>query len=128
RGDLVGVGLGGWLVVGVLLVAVALPLYWILGTSLKTGRQILMSEAVYFPRPFTVENYVYLFEETRFALWLRNSALTALASTLFSLAMGAAGAYALTRLRFTGRRTFEALVLITYLVPPGLPFTPLYRT
>jgi multiple sugar transport system permease protein len=47
---------------------------------------------------------------------------------LFSLALGAAGAYALTRLRFPGRRTFGALVLITYLVPPGLMFIPLYRT
>src|SRR5262249_42454521 len=115
-----------WLVVGLLLAVVALPLYWILDTSFKTGRQILMSQAIYVPRPFTLENYGYLFQETRFALWLRNSALTAVASTLFSLAMGAAGAYALTRLRFAGRRTFGALVLITYLVPPRLLFIPLH--
>src|SRR5262249_8816352 len=106
-----------WLVAGFLLLLVAVPLYWILDTSFKTGRQILMSQGIYAPRPFTLENYLYLFTETRFALWLRNSALTAVASTLFSLAMGAAGAYALTRLRFAGRRTFGALVLITYLVP-----------
>jgi multiple sugar transport system permease protein len=116
-----------WIVVAFLLVVVTLPLYWILDTSFKTGRQILMSQAIYVPRPFTLENYVYLFTETRFARWLRNSAVTAIASTLFSLAVGA-GAYALTRLRFPGRRTFGALVLITYLVPPGLMFIPLYRT
>ena len=117
-----------WLVVMSLLLLVAVPLYWILATSFKTGRQILMSEGVYFPRPFTLENYLYLFQETRFALWLRNSAVTAVASTLISLAIGSAGAYALTRLRFPGRRSFGALVLITYLVPPGLMFIPLYRT
>src|SRR5262245_64069689 len=87
-----------------------------------------MSEAIYVPRPFTLENYLYLFEETRFAQWLRNSTVVAVASTLISLAIGSAGAYALTRLRFPGRRTFGALVLITYLVPPGLMFIPLYRT
>src|SRR5262249_52290084 len=42
-----------WLVVGLLLAVVALPLYWILDTSFKTGRQILMSQAIYVPRPFT---------------------------------------------------------------------------
>jgi multiple sugar transport system permease protein len=117
-----------WLVVGLLLLLVAVPLYWILDTSFKTGRQILMSEAIYIPRPFTIENYLYLFEETRFARWLRNSAVVAVASTFVSLAIGSAGAYALTRLRFPGRRVFGALVLITYLVPPGLMFIPLYRT
>jgi ABC-type glycerol-3-phosphate transport system permease component len=57
-----------WLVAAFLLVLVAVPLYWILDTSFKTGRQILMSQAIYAPRPFTLENYVYLFTETRFAL------------------------------------------------------------
>jgi ABC-type glycerol-3-phosphate transport system permease component len=117
-----------WLAVSILLLLVAVPLYWIVVTSLKTGRQILMSQAIYIAKPFTLENYTYLFEETRFVLWLRNSAVTAVASTILSLAIGAAGAYALTRLRFAGRRAFGALVLITYLVPPGLMFIPLYRT
>jgi len=117
-----------WLAVGILLFLVAVPLYWIVVTSLKTGRQILMSQAIYIAKPFTLENYTYPFEETRFVLWLRNSAVTAVASTMLSLAIGAAGAYALTRLRFAGRRAFGALVLITYLVPPGLMFIPLYRT
>src|SRR5262249_6805010 len=79
-------------------------------------------------RPATLENYVYLFAESRFGLWLLNSAITATLSTLLSLAIGAAGAYALARLRFAGRRTFGSIVLITYLVPPGLMFIPLYQT
>src|SRR5256886_2160288 len=117
-----------WLAVGILLFLVAVPLYWIVVTSLKTGRQILMSQAIYIAKPFTLENYTYLFEETRFVLWLRNSAVTAVASTMLSLAIGAAGAYALTRLRFAGRRAFGALVLLTHLLPPRPLFIPPYRT
>jgi multiple sugar transport system permease protein len=123
-----GATVARWLVLTLILAVVFLPMYWIVVTSLKAGRQILLSESPYVPRPFTVENYVYLFEESRFALWIRNSAVTATASTLLSLAIGAAGAYSLTRLRFPGRRTFGALVLVTYLVPPGLMFIPLYQT
>jgi multiple sugar transport system permease protein len=120
--------LARWTVLAVILLIVSVPMYWIVVTSLKTGRQILLSESPYVPRPFTIDNYVYLFQESRFALWIRNSVVTATASTLLSLAIGAAGAYALTRLRFPGRRTFGGVVLITYLVPPGLMFIPLYRT
>jgi multiple sugar transport system permease protein len=117
-----------WAVLALILVIVFVPMYWILVTSFKTGRQILLSQNVYAPAPFTVENYLYLFEESRFALWFRNSAITATASTLLSLLIGTAGAYALTRLRFAGRRTLGAIVLVTYLVPPGLMFIPLYQT
>jgi multiple sugar transport system permease protein len=117
-----------WAVLAVILAIVFVPMYWILVTSFKTGRQILLSQNVYAPEPFTVENYLYLFEESRFALWFRNSAITATASTLLSLLIGTAGAYALTRLRFAGRRTLGAVVLVTYLVPPGLMFIPLYQT
>jgi multiple sugar transport system permease protein len=120
--------LARWLVLALIMAIVFVPMYWIVVTSFKTGRQILLSQSVYAPRPFTIDNYVYLFEESRFALWIRNSAITATASTLLSLAIGTLGAYSLTRLRFPGRRTFGGLVLITYLVPPGLMFIPLYQT
>jgi ABC-type glycerol-3-phosphate transport system permease component len=120
--------LARWTVLALIILIVFVPMYWILVTSFKTGRQILLSQSVYLPRPFTLDNYVYLFEESRFALWIRNSAITATASTLLSLVIGTAGAYALTRLRFPGRRTLGAIVLITYLVPPGLMFIPLYQT
>jgi multiple sugar transport system permease protein len=117
-----------WAVLALILAIVFVPMYWIVVTSFKTGRQILLSQNVYAPQPFTVENYLYLFEESRFALWFRNSAITATASTLLSLLIGTAGAYALTRLRFAGRRSLGAIVLVTYLVPPGLMFIPLYQT
>jgi len=120
--------LARFVVLALIVAIVFVPMYWIVVTSFKTGRQILLSQNVYVPRPFTIDNYVYLFQESRFALWIRNSAITATASTLLSLAIGTFGTYALTRLRFPGRRTFGGLVLITYLVPPGLMFIPLYQT
>src|SRR5207244_13116638 len=73
------------IVLALILGIVFVPMYWIVVTSFKTGRQILLSQSVYVPRPFTLDNYVYLFEESRFALWIRNSAITASASTLLSL-------------------------------------------
>src|SRR5262249_58498238 len=62
------------------------------------------------------------------ALWPRTTATPARATPLLSPPTATAGAYSLTRLSFPGRRTFGAVVLITYLVPPGLMFIPLYRT
>jgi multiple sugar transport system permease protein len=112
---------------GVLLLIVFAPLYWVIVTSLKTAAQTLMSQKVYYPSPAVLDNYTYLFTETRFSRWLLNSALTALGSTVIALTAGSLGAYVLTRLRFPGRKFFANAVMITYLVPPGLMFIPLYQ-
>jgi len=105
------------------------PFYWMAITSIKSNSELLdhTKNPLFVLQP-NLQNYADLFFKTNFIRWTINSAVVALASTFISLTIGSAGAYALTRLRFPGRRVFGALVLITYLVPPGLMFIPLYRT
>ena len=79
------------------------------------------------PRPFTWENYTGLWSETRFPLWLRNSAITAVVVTRHHHGHRVPGGYAVARLRFPGRESVASLILILYLIPPALLFIPLYR-
>jgi multiple sugar transport system permease protein len=116
-----------WVTLGILLLIVFLPIYWVLITSLKGTRQILMSESIYYPDPPTLQHYIELFTESRFVLWMANSVIAACGSTAIALVTGCLGAYALTRLRFPGKKVFSSAVMITYLVPPGLMFIPLYQ-
>jgi multiple sugar transport system permease protein len=116
-----------WVTLGILLLIVFLPIYWVLITSLKGTRQILMSESIYYPDPPTLQHYIELFTESRFWLWMVNSVIVACGSTAIALVTGCLGAYALTRLRFPGQKLFASAVMITYLVPPGLMFIPLYQ-
>jgi multiple sugar transport system permease protein len=110
-----------------LLLIVFIPIYWVLITSLKNTRQILLSESVYYPNPPTLRHYIDLIVESRFGLWMLNSVLVAFGSTAIALAAGCLGAYALTRLRFPGKKLLASVVMITYLIPPGLMFIPLYQ-
>ena len=79
------------------------------------------------PRPFTWENYTGLWRDTRFPLWLRNSAITAVVVTAITTVISCLSGYAVARLRFPGREAVASLILILYLVPPALLFIPLYR-
>jgi multiple sugar transport system permease protein len=116
-----------WVTLGILLLIVFLPIYWVLITSLKGTRQILMSESIYYPDPPTLQHYLELFTESRFLRWMVNSVMVACGSTAIALVTGGLGAYALTRLRFPGKKMVASAVMITYLVPPGLMFIPLYQ-
>ena len=113
-------------VLGLLLLLVLFPFYWMTVTSFKTEDQMRSLVSMFWPSPFVVENYTQLLTKTDFAIWYRNSAAVAISSTLVATAIGTIGAYALARLRFLGRAFLSSATLITYLVPPSILFIPLY--
>jgi len=115
-----------YLFVGLLLLFVLFPFYWMTVTSFKTEDQMRSLVSMFWPSPFVVENYTQLLTKTDFAIWYRNSAFVAVSSTFLATAVGTIGAYALARLRFLGRAFLSSATLITYLVPPSILFIPLY--
>jgi multiple sugar transport system permease protein len=113
-------------VLGLLLVLVLFPFYWMTITSFKTEDQMRSLVSMFWPSPFVVENYTQLLTKTDFGVWYRTSAAVSISSTLVATAIGTIGAYALARLRFLGRAFLSSATLITYLVPPSILFIPLY--
>jgi multiple sugar transport system permease protein len=108
-------------------VFVMFPFYWVLTTSLKTTPQISERRSIFWPDPFTTEQYRSLVYDTPFVTWLWNSVIVALVSTLISVAFAALAAYALSRLKFLGAGLLTTFLLITYLLPATLIFIPLYQ-
>lgn len=110
-----------------LLFFVLFPFYWILITSFKSDLQISQRAGIYWPNPWTSEQFNALFYEQPFMLWFTNSTIVAISTTALSVLIAALGAYALARLKFFGAQTMQTLLLITYLIPAALMFIPLYQ-
>ncbi len=111
-----------------IMVFVLFPFFWVIITSFKSTPQISAKASIFWPDPFTLEQYRSLLWETPFAVWLRNSVLIAAISTVISVAFAALAAYALARLKFRGAGLLTSFILITYLLPGTLLFIPLYQT
>ena len=111
-----------------ILIFVLFPFFWVIITSFKTTPQISARTSIFWPEPFTIDQYVSLIRDSQFLTWLRNSVLVAAVSTLVSVTFAALAAYALTRLEFTGAGLLTTFILITYLLPGTLIFIPLYQT
>lgn len=118
----IGVSLGLLFFIIILL----FPFYWMLITSIKPDAELydLDKSPLSLSQP-TLVHYKYLFDNTRFALWLKNSALVAVVSTTISIIIGTLAAYSLARLRFKGSQTLGLTIFITYLIPTTLIFLPL---
>jgi multiple sugar transport system permease protein len=109
-----------------LLIFVLFPFYWILITSFKGNAQIGQRVGVFWPDPWTTEQFYRLFYEQPFFIWFGNSSIVAVTTTALTVVVAALGAYALVRLKFRGAQMMQTLLLITYLIPAALMFIPLY--
>lgn len=98
------------------------PILWQVLTSIKVNPDIAAIPNVYFPRRFTLQHYVEIFNRRPFLSYMLNSFLVSATSTLLCLALGTPAAYALARLRLRGERFILALVLIVTLFPYILLF------
>src|SRR5262245_65075476 len=81
----------------------AIPFYWMFATSLKPDKEIYGYEATLVPQKPTLASYVTIFRDTPYLLFLRNSVIIAVGSTVLSMIIGCLGAYAIARLNFPGR-------------------------
>jgi multiple sugar transport system permease protein len=118
-----------YLIVGPFAIVLAFPFYWMLMTSLRADNDLYSVENV--PYKFnespTLNNYRFLFEQTEYPTWLKNTALVGLAVVLITLILSLPAGYALAR--FSGRwgQSVGVGIFLTYLVPPTLLFLPLNR-
>ncbi len=110
-----------------IMIFVLFPFYWVIITSFKTTPQISERISLFWPTPWTTEQYRTLLQDTPFLIWFKNTILVAVSSTTISVTLAALGAYALTRLKFLGAGLLTTLLLITYLLPGTLLFIPLYQ-
>ena len=104
----------------------AIPFYWMIATSLKHDKEIYGYEATLIPERPTLANYATVFRETPYLLFLRNSLVIAVGSTLLSMVIACLGAYAISRLNFPGRALLARGLVFTYLVPTSLLFIPMF--
>jgi multiple sugar transport system permease protein len=118
-----GIGNG---VLALMLLWTAIPFYWMTVTSLKHDKEIYGYEATLIPEKPTLANYVTILRDTPYLIFLRNSTVVAVGSTVISIIIACLGAYAIARLNFPGRALLARLLVCTYLVPASLLFIPLF--
>lgn len=120
-----GVGLLYFLI-GLVLIFELMPFYIIFVTAFKTKLQIQQIQNMFWPTPWTLDNFRYMLFEKPFLQWYWNTIVVAVVSTTVSVLAAALGGYALVRLKWRGASPMSTIVLIAYLMPPALMFIPLY--
>ena len=116
-----------YMIIVVVLVIIAFPVYWLISTSLKPGLESLTNPPTYIPSRLVFDNYIAVLKSEN-VKFLRNSLIVALASTFLTTIMGAMAAYALSKtyIAFWLRRLLMLWILVTRIFPPITTAIPYY--
>ena len=120
----------GWILfylfVAAFLIILLLPFIWQFLTSVKPLKEIAEMPAKWIPSYIHFDFYVNVFTKHPFARYLLNSLIVAACSTLLSIGIGASAAYALSRLKFPGRKALLMVILSISMFPTIATLSPLY--
>nr|ACF98118.1 putative ABC sugar transporter permease protein [uncultured bacterium 1062] len=111
-------------VLGIAVLLVLFPIYWMVVTSLKLPREIYRVPSLW-PKTFTLNNFNDLLSDGGFLLAIRNSLIVSTVVTLVSVTISSFAAYSMVRFRYRFRGVFGRLILFAYLTPGSLLFIPL---
>ena len=124
---LIATGLRG-LLVGLVVVIMGLPLYWVATGALKTNQEIYTFPPVWIPRQPQWGNFVEAWQAVPFGRFFVNSIVTTLGAVALELLFALLSAYALVFVRARGKGLVFAVVIAALLVPGTVTLLPNYLT
>ncbi len=107
-------------------ILVLLPIYWMTRSAFAVSTDLIELPLIYFPRP-TLQNFATLLDQVPFGLYLRNSLLFALSTTLLTLLVSYLAAYAFARIHFPGSGVLLWTLVLSMALPDIGTIVPLYR-
>jgi multiple sugar transport system permease protein len=109
----------------VFVIMVAVPLFWMVTTAIKTNKE-LYEDFSYFPQRPTLENFVRVIVREKLLTNIRNSFSVSMITTLITVIVSSLAAYSIVRYRYPGREWIGRIILFKYLLPSAMLFVPLY--
>ncbi len=117
-------------VMGLYILFLLLPIYWLLIMSLKTNAEIVGGITLW-PENMTFENYQTILTDRSWYIGYINSIIYVTLNTAISIAVALPAAYAFSRYNFMGDKHLFFWLLTNRMAPPAvfaLPFFQLYSS
>ena len=102
------------------------PMVYIVAGAFSPGSDIGSITIIPFQNGFTLDHFKELFTETQYPLWLKNSFIIAIFTSLGTVICATLAAYAFSRFSFTGKKPLMLSMLVLETFPSFLGMIALY--
>ncbi len=113
-------------VVGILLILL-FPFFVMISTALKNVDEVYTSPPHWIPHQLRFQNFIDIWDKYPLVQYFTNSLLVAGGSTVFNVLFAVPAAYAVSRLRFRGRRFLLYLFLVVQMFSPIIIVMSLFK-
>lgn len=98
-----------------MLIITVFPIIAVISASMAKGNAF--TQTTFFPKEWTLDNYIKVIEKTQFLLWVRNSLIISTIVAIIQLMLSVPAAFAFSKLRFWGRKNGLMSLLILQMFP-----------
>ena len=102
------------------------PLYWLLTFSLKDNTEIFQGNMVGLPKVWRFENYTHAFMGGNVGRYLANSIIVTAATILIVCIASLMASYALIRMKWKLRKTFQLIFIMGITIPIHAALLPVF--
>lgn len=115
-----------YLVLGMMLIYIVLPVFWMIKSSFQSTAEIRALPPVWIPSDPSFDAYVIANKIIPVWRYIFNSLYVSSIATVLACVFGSMAAYVLARFRFPGDTLILLLILLTQLIPPITRVFPVY--
>ena len=106
-------------------VLIILPLIWVVLTGFKTNKELFL-EPWKLPEVWQFQNYIYAWN-AGIGVFLKNSVITTVGSTVFSTLLACLAAYPLSRIKFKTKKLWVFIILGGLMLAPQSAVISLFK-
>jgi multiple sugar transport system permease protein len=103
-----------------------LPLFWLLTTAFKLGREAFAIPPKWIFFEYTLKNFYEVWQNSKIGLYITNSIIITAGTTALSLVLGVPAGYALARSKSALINTSSYFFLLLLMIPPIAMLIPFY--
>lgn len=118
---------GRYLLLAALVVALLFPIWWMIVGSMRPYHKLIsLDDVAFWPKNFTLENYIKILSQSKYLGYFKNSFLVAGGTVCVTLAVAVPAAYGLSRFRFRGKHGILGAVQSVQMFPIVVVLVSLY--
>lgn len=102
------------------------PVIYIIASSFKSSTELFTSDPTFFPREWTISNYVEALARGNFLRFIWNSLFVSVTSTALAVVINTMSGYALAKFKFKGSTVIMMVILSTIMLPLEVIMVPIF--
>ena len=102
------------------------PIIYVVSSAFAPGNSMADMPIVPFGKGFTLEHFNYLFTQSDYPLWFKNTLIIAVCTSIGTVTVASLGAYVFSRFRFTFKKTLMLSMLVLQIFPSFVGMIAIY--